>query len=241
MTHLMRMMRLWFLVNTSFSSVTNPSDLKVSLPIRIREIKDICAHFEFDFESLSSGGDNGCSGLDMSIGESKVQDLSDSVAGSGSNKKLDVDLTLLLEVDVATSIPSHVPAASTEAQAVSFDEAVPTSCPKTLNDFNEKASELNFLELVDLFHMEEGSFIRFEGHNPFCSASITVFLNDNYEEFVRFNIVDVQLSTENIYVPYKYDCRPGYSTHLHATLITNKDCISSTFNSSQFIQCKVAK
>ena len=131
----------------------------------------------------------------------------------------------------------------------------------------------------------EGSFIRFAGHNPFCSASITVFEhsirlylmtlyskqytrnlnrkstgkhnaikimeqfnhlikylgNDNYEEFVRFNIVDVQLSTENIYVPYKYDCRPGYSAHLHATFITNNDCISSTFNSSQFIQCKVAK
>ena len=58
-----------FLVNTSFSSVTNPNDLKVSL--------SICAHFELDFESLSSGGDNGCSGLDISIIKSKEQDLSD--------------------------------------------------------------------------------------------------------------------------------------------------------------------
>ena len=56
-----------FLVNTSFSSVTNPYDLKVSLSNRIREIKAICAHFELDFESLSSGGGNGCSELDMSI------------------------------------------------------------------------------------------------------------------------------------------------------------------------------
>ena len=111
----------------------------------------------------------------MSIIESKIQDLSDSVAGSGSDKKLEVDLTLFLEVDVATSIPSHVPAASTQAQAVSFDDAVPTSCPIALNEFNEKAFELKILELVDKFPMEEGSFVRFEGHNPFCSASITVF------------------------------------------------------------------
>ncbi len=164
-----------FLVNTSFSSVMNPNDLKVSLSNTIRKIKVICTHFELDFESLSSSGDNGCSGLDMSIIGSKVQDLSDSVAGRGSDKKLDVDLTLLLEVDVATSIPSHVPAASTQAQAVSFDDAVPTSCPIALNQFNEKAIELKFLELVDKFLMEEESFVRFEGHNPLCSASITVF------------------------------------------------------------------
>ncbi len=64
----------------------------------------------------------------------------------------------------------------TQAQAVSFDDAVATtSCPKALNEFNEKASELKFLELVDKFPMGEGSFIRFEGHNSFCSASITVF------------------------------------------------------------------
>jgi hypothetical protein len=221
-----------FLVNTSFSSVTNPNDLKVSLSNRIREIKAICAHFELDFESLSSGGDNGCSGLDMSMIESKVQDFSD--------KKLDVDLSLFPDVDL--TLPSHIPAASTQGQAVSFDDAVATSCPKALDDFNEKASELNFLELVDKFPMEEGSFIRFEGHNPFCCASITVFKhsirlylmtlhskqvprylnrkstgghyaiqimeqfnnlrkclgNDDFEEFERFNIVDVQLSTENM-------------------------------------------
>ncbi len=76
-----------FLVNTSFRSVTSPYDLKVSLSNRIREIKAICAHFELDFESLSSGGGNGCSGLDMSIIESKEQDHSDSVAESGSDKK----------------------------------------------------------------------------------------------------------------------------------------------------------
>ena len=272
-----------FSLNTSFSSVTNPNDLKISLSNRIREIKAICANFELDFESLSSGEDNGCSGLDMSIIESKVQDHTDSVAGSGSDKKL----AAIAQDHVATSFSSHVPAASTQAQAVSTDDAVPTSCPIALNEFNEKAFELKILELVDMFPMEEGLFIRFEGHNPFCSASITVFEhsirlylmplhskqyarnlnrkstgghyaiqimeqfnhlikcleNDNYEEFVRFNIVDVQLSTENMFVPYKYqyDCRPGYSAHLHATLITNKDCISSTFNSSQFIQCKVAK
>ena len=74
------------MVNTSFSSVTNPNDLKISLCNRIREIKALCAHFELDFESLSSGVDNVFSGLDMSIIESKVQDLSDSVAGSGSDK-----------------------------------------------------------------------------------------------------------------------------------------------------------
>ena len=220
--------------------MTNPSDLKVSLSIRIREIKDICAHFKFDFESLSSGRDNGCSGLDMSIIESKVQDLSDSVAGSGSDKKLDVDLTLFPDVDL--TLPSHIPAASAQAQAVSFVDAVATSCPKALDDFNDKASELNFLKLVDQFPMEEGSFIRFIGHNPFCSASITVFehsirlylmalhskqvprylnrksagghyailimeqfnhlrkclRNDDFEEFVRFNILNVQLSTENM-------------------------------------------
>jgi hypothetical protein len=229
-----------FLVNTFFSSVTNPKDLKVSLSNRIKETKAICAHFELDFESLSYGGNNGCSGLDMSIIESKVQDLSDSVAGSGSDKKLDVDLTLLPDVDL--TLPSHIPAASTQTQAVSFDDAVATSCPKALDDFNEKASELNFLELVDKFLMKEGSFIRFEGHNPFCSASITVFKhsirlylmtlhskqvprylnrkstgghnaiqiteqfnhlrkclgNDDFEEFVRFIIVDVQLFTENM-------------------------------------------
>ena len=56
--------------------MTNPNDLKVSLSHRIREIKKaICAHFELDFESLSS---DGCSGLDMSIMESIVQDHSDS-------------------------------------------------------------------------------------------------------------------------------------------------------------------
>ena len=229
-----------FLVNTSFSSVTNPNDLKVSLSNRIREIKAICAHFELDFESLSSGGNNGCSGLDMSTIKTKVHDLSDSVAGSGSDKKLDVNLTLLPDVDL--TLPSHIPAASTQAQAVSFDDAVPTSCPKALDDFNDKASKLNFLELVDKFPMEERSFVRFAGHNPFCSASITVFehsirlylmtlhskqvpryLNRNstvghyaiqimeqfnhlkkcfgkndFEEFLRFNIVDVQLSTENM-------------------------------------------
>ena len=156
-----------FLVNTSFSSVTNSYDLKVSLSNRIREIKAICAHFELDFERLSSGGGNGCSGLDESIIESKVQDHSDSVAESGSDKTIDVDLTLFLERDIATSFPSHVP-------AVSADYAYPTSCPIALNEFNEKAFELNFLELVDKFPMEEGSFIRFAGRNPFCSASITV-------------------------------------------------------------------
>ncbi len=132
-----------FLVNTSFSSVTNPNDLKIFLSNRIMEIKAICAHFELDFESLNSGGDNGCSGLDMSIIESKVQDHTDSVAGSGFDKKL------------ATIAQDHVPIA--------------------LNQFNDKAIELNFLELVDKFLMEEGSFVRFEGHNPFCSASITGF------------------------------------------------------------------
>jgi hypothetical protein len=133
-THSMRI-RLCFLKTLFFSSVTNPNDLKVSLSNRIREIKAICAHFKLDFESLSSGMDNGFSGLDMSIIiESKVQDLSDSVTGSGSDKKLDVDLTL----------PSHIPAASTQAQAVSFDDADATSCPKELDDFNEKASELFF-------------------------------------------------------------------------------------------------
>ena len=76
-----------FLLNTSFSSVTSPNDLKVSLPNRIWEIKAICAHFEVDFESLSSGGDNGCSGLDMSIIESKIF------------------LTLLLEVDLTKNWP----------------------------------------------------------------------------------------------------------------------------------------
>jgi hypothetical protein len=65
-----------FLVNTSFSSVTNhPNDLKVSLSNRIREINALCAHFELDYESLSP---DGCSGLDMSIMESIVQDHSDS-------------------------------------------------------------------------------------------------------------------------------------------------------------------
>jgi hypothetical protein len=215
-----------FLVNTSFSSVKNPNDLMFSLSNRIREIKAICAHFELDFESLSSGVDNVLSGLDMSI-ESKVQDLSDK-----TTRFPDVDLTL----------PSHIPAAVTQAQAVSFDDAVATSCPKALDDFNEKSSEINFLELVDKFPMEEGSFIRFGGHNPFCSASITVFEhsirlylmtlhsaqlprllnrkstgghyatqimeqfnslrkclgNDNFEEFVRFNIADVQISKENM-------------------------------------------
>jgi hypothetical protein len=226
------------LLNTFFSSVTNPNDLKVSLSNRIGEIKAICAHFELDFESLSSGGVNGCSRLDVSIIESKVQDLSDSVAGSGSDRKL----AAIAQDHVALSFPSHVPAASTQAQAVSFDDAVPTSCPIALNEFNEKAFELNFLELVDKFPMEEGSFVRFKGHNLFCSASITVFEhsirlylmtlhsmqstrnlkrkstgghyaiqimeqlnhlikcigNDDFEEFVRLNIVDVQLSTKNM-------------------------------------------
>ncbi len=140
MTHSMRM-RLFFLVNTTFSAVTNPNDLKVSLSNRIREIKAICAHFELDFESLSSGGGNGCSGLDMSIIESKVQDHSNSVVESGSDKKIDVDLTLFLEVEIATSFPSHVP-------TVSADNAYPTSCPIALNEFNEKALELKLLELV---------------------------------------------------------------------------------------------
>ena len=224
-----------FLVNTSFSSVTNPYDLKVSLSNRIREIKAICAHFELDFESLSSGGGNGCSGLDMSIIESKEQDHSDSVSESGSDKIIDVDLTLFPEVDNASSFASHVP-------AVSDDNAYPTSCPIALSEFNEKAIELKFLELLDMFPMEEGSFVRFGGHNPFCSASITVFEhsirlylmtlnskqqarnlnrkstgghyailimeqfdhlkkclgNDDFEDFVRFNLVDVQLSTENM-------------------------------------------
>jgi hypothetical protein len=157
-----------YLVNTSFSSVTNPYDLKVSLSNRIREIKAICAHFKLDFESLSSGGGNGCSGLDMSIIESKEQDHSDSVSESGSDKLIDVDLTLFPEVENASSFASHVP-------AVSDDNAYTTSCPIALSEFNEKAIELNFLELLDMFPMEEGSFVRFGGHNPFCSASITVF------------------------------------------------------------------
>jgi len=224
-----------YLVNTSFSSVTNPYDLKVSLSNRIREIKAICAHFKLDFESLSSGGGNGCSGLDMSIIESKEQDHSDSVSESGSDKLIDVDLTLFPEVENASSFASHVP-------AVSDDIAYPTSCPIALSEFNEKAIELKFLELLDMFPMEEGSFVRFGGHNPFCSASITVFEhsirlylmtlhsqqqarnlnrkstgghyailimeqfdhlkkclgNDDFEDFVRFNLVDVQLSTENM-------------------------------------------
>jgi hypothetical protein len=224
-----------YLVNTSFSSVTNPYDLKVSLSNRIREIKAICAHFKLDFESLSSGGGNGCSGLDMSIIESKEQDHSDSVSESGSDKLIDVDLTLFPEVENASSFASHVPAASD-------DIAYPTSCPIALSEFNEKAIELKFLELLDMFPMEEGSFVRFGGHNPFCSASITVFEhsirlylmtlhsqqqarnlnrkstgghyailimeqfdhlkkclgNDDFEDFVRFNLVDVQLSTENM-------------------------------------------
>ena len=87
--------------------MTNPNDLKISLCNRIREIKAICAHFELDFESLSSVGDNGCIGLDMSIIESKVQDLSDSVAGSGSDKKLDVDLTLFPDVDLTLPCISY--------------------------------------------------------------------------------------------------------------------------------------
>ena len=33
------------LVDTSFSSVMNPNDLKISLSNRIRQIKAICAHF----------------------------------------------------------------------------------------------------------------------------------------------------------------------------------------------------
>ena len=221
-----------FLVNTSFSSVKNPNDLKFSLSNRIREIKAICAHFELDFESLSSGVDNVFSGLDMSIIESKVQDLSD--------KTLDVDLTRFPEVDL-TRFPD-IDLTSTQAQAVPFDDDVATSCQKALDDFNEKSLEINFLELMDKFPMEEGSFIRFAGHNPFCSASITVFEhsirlylmtlhsaqlprllnrkstgghyatqimeqfnrlrkclgNDNFEEFVRFNIADVQLSKENM-------------------------------------------
>ena len=221
-----------FLVNTSFSSVKNPNDLKFSLSNRIREIKAICAHFELDFESLSSGVDNVFSGLDMSKIESKVQDLSD--------KTLDVDLTRFPDVDLTLS--SQIPAASTQAQAFSFDDDVATQCPKALDDFNDKSLEINFLELVDKFPMEERSFIRFAGHNPFCSASITVFEhsirlylmtlysaqnprllnrkstgghyatrimeqfnrlrkclgNDNFEEFVRFNIADVQLSKENM-------------------------------------------
>jgi hypothetical protein len=120
--------------------VKNPNDLKFSLSNRIREIKTICAHFELDFEKLSSGVDNVFSGLDMSI-ESKVQELSD--------KKLDVDLTLFPDVDL--TLPSHIPAASIQAQAVSFDDAVATSCPKAFDDFNEKSSEIIFLELVDKF------------------------------------------------------------------------------------------
>ena len=103
----------------------------------------------------------------MSIIESKVQDHSDSVAESGSDKTIDMDLTLFLERDVATFFPSHV-------LAVSADYAYPTSCPIALNVFNEKAFELKFLALVDMFPMEEGSFVRFGGHNPFCSAAITV-------------------------------------------------------------------
>jgi hypothetical protein len=137
--------------------VTNPNDLKLSLCNRIREIKAICAHFELDFESLSSGGDNGCIGLDMSIIESKVQDLSDSVAGSGSDKKLDVDLTLFQDVDL--TLQSRIPAASTQAQAVPADYAYPTSCSIALDEFNEKAIELKFLELVDQFISHGGSII----------------------------------------------------------------------------------
>ena len=219
-----------FLVNTSFSFVTNPYDLKVSLSNRIREIKAICAHFDLDFESLSSGGDKGFSGLDMSLIESKVHDHSDSVA-----ETIDIDPTMFLEGDVATSFPSHVP-------AVSADYAFPTSCPIALIEFNAKANELKFLNLVDQFPIEEGSFVRFGGHNPFCSAAITVFEhsirlylmtlhsqqsarnlnrkstgghyaiqimeqfnhlleclgNDDFEDFVRFNLVDVKLSKENM-------------------------------------------
>ena len=189
-----------FLVNTSFSSVRNPNDLKISLSNRIMEIKAICAHFELDFESLNSGGDNGCSGLDMSIIESKVQDHTDSVAGSGSDKKL----ATIAQDHVATPFSSHVPAASTQAQAFSFDDAVPTSCPIALNQFNDKAIELKFLELVDKFLMEEGSFVRFEGHNPFCSASITGF-----EHLIRLYLMTLHSKQ----VPRRYLYRKSTGRH----------------------------
>ena len=39
-----------------------------------------------------------------------------------------------------------------------------TSRPIALNEFNEKASEFKVLELVDMFPMEEGLFVRFKGH-----------------------------------------------------------------------------
>jgi hypothetical protein len=108
----------------------------------------------------------------MSIIESKEQDHSDSVSESGSDKIIDVDLTLFPEDDNASSFASHVP-------AVSDDNAYPTSCPIALSEFNEKAIELKFSELLDMFPMEEVSFVRFGGHNPFCSASITVYEHSN--------------------------------------------------------------
>jgi len=54
----------------------------------------------------------------------------------------------------------------------------------SLLQFNYKAIELTILELVDKFPTEEGSFVRFAGHNPFCSASITVF-----EHSIRFYLM----------------------------------------------------
>jgi hypothetical protein len=68
-----------FLVNTSFSTVTNPSDLKDSLAKSIMEIKAICAHFDWDFESLSSGREKIQDLIDMSTIETKVPDHTDSV------------------------------------------------------------------------------------------------------------------------------------------------------------------
>ena len=233
-----------FLVNTSYSSARSVNDLVASLSNQLREIKAICARFEIDFESLSTGEDNCYSGLDISRVRSKIQDHSDSVAGSGSDV---VDNNL-----VATCISARVPAVQTVQQAVpTTEDALSTSaivpddrhkqsqCRISLIQFNEKAIELNLLALVDSFSMEAGLFVRFGGNNAFCSATITVYQhsirlflmtlhckqsarilnqksigeyaipimeefnqlisymgNVNFEEFNRFNVVDVLLSSE---------------------------------------------
>jgi len=130
------------------------------------EIKAICAHFDWDFESLSSGREKIQDVIDMSTIETKVPDHTDSVAESGSDKELEVDLTLLLEVEPKVHMPTS--SLSVPADAIS-------SCPKALDEFNVKAIDLNFLGLVDNFPMEVDQFVRFGGYNVICSATITIF------------------------------------------------------------------
>jgi hypothetical protein len=255
-----------FLVNTSFSTVTNPSDLKVYLAKSIMEIKAICDHFDWDFESLSSGREKIQDLIDMSTIETKVADHTDSVAESGSDKKLEV----------------HLPTSSLSVPANSV-----SSCPKALDEFDVKAIDLKFLALVDNFPMEVDQFVRFGGYNVICSATITIFEhsirlylmtlhsqqsarclnrksagaqyaipimdqlnhlikclgNEAFEDFRRFNVVFAPISEDRLL--HDAMCHINstiaegiYSAHLHSTLFTNKGkgYKSSTFNSSPIIQ-----